>query len=243
MATAEGGADRQRARGSAGEPPGAMGRGALVVAALFVVASLAIAGIALARVGITATVPVHWGPDGQPDGYGPAWLSLLVVPVIQVGLVALLAVIPRFEPRRANLARSRRSYEIVVVGVTALLTLVQAAVAIASLGGEFDVARIIVGGTGVLFIAIGLVMPGFRPDYMAGIRTPWTLTSDMSWRKTHVLGGRLFILVGALVVMASPFLPMAALTVLYIVGLFAAVAVMVAYSYRVWKDDPDKRVT
>jgi len=218
-----------------------MGRGALVTAALFVVASVAIAAVALAQVGITATVPVHWGADGQPNGYGPAWLSLLVVPVVQVGLVVLLAVIPRFEPRRANLARSRRSYEIVVVGVAALLTLVQAAIAIATLGGEFDFSRIIVGGCGVFFIAIGLAMPGFRPNYMAGIRTPWTLTSDLSWRKTHELGGRLFVVVGGLIVVVSPFLPVIALTVVLLVGLLGAVAIMFVYSYRVWKTDPDRR--
>ena len=220
-----------------------MGRGALLAASLFVVASLAIGVVVLAQEGLTATVPVHWGVDGTPDGYGPAWLSLLVVPVMQLGLVALLAVIPRFEPRRANLARSRRSYEIVVVGVAALFTLVQASIAIATLGGAFDVSRIVIGGTGVLFIAIGLAMPGFRPNYMAGIRTPWTLTSDLSWRKTHVLGGRLFTLVGALVVVASPFVPVVALTILLVGGLLVAGAVMVAYSYRVWKSDPDKRTT
>jgi uncharacterized membrane protein len=242
MTMAERGGVRRTPGAPGTEPPGAMGRGAILAAALFVLASLAIALVALAQVGITATVPVHWGVDGQPDGYGSAWLSLLVVPVMQVGLVALLAVIPRFEPRRANLARSRRSYEIVVVGVAALFTLVQAAIAIATLGGEIDFSRIIVGGVGVFFIAIGLAMPGFRPNYMAGIRTPWTLTSDLSWRKTHVLGGRLFVLVGALIVVVSPFLNVGALTAVMLVGLLGAVAIMVVYSYRVWKTDPDKRV-
>jgi len=222
-------------------PPGPMGRGALLAAALFVLASVAIGLIALAEVGPTAMVPVHWGLDGQPDGYGPAWLSLLVVPVMQVGLVALLAVIPRLEPRRANLVRSRRSYEIVVVGVTALFTLVQAAIAIATLGGEFDLSWIVMGGSGVFFIAIGLAMPGFKPNGMAGIRTPWTLASDLSWRKTQELGGRLFVLVGALMVVASPFVPFLGLTLLFIGGLLAAVVVTVAWSYRVWKTDPDRR--
>ncbi len=238
---AAGGPGAASARGSA-PPPSPLGRGALVVAAFLVIASLAIAVVALAQVGVAATVPVHWGPDGQPDGYGPAWISLLVIPAIQVPLVALLAVMPRFEPRRRDLARSRRSYEIVVVGAMALLTLVQATIAIATLGGVFDMARIIVGAGGVFFIAIGLAMPGFRPNYMAGIRTPWTLTSDLSWRKTHELGGRLFILVGAVTLLATPFVPALALTLVFVVGLILAAVAMVAYSYRVWKTDPDKRV-
>ena len=29
-----------------------------------------------------------------------------------------------------------------------------------------------------------------------GIRTPWTLTSDLSWDRTHRVGGRLFVLEG-----------------------------------------------
>ena len=103
-------------------------------------------------------------------------------------------------------------------------------------------ARIIVGAGGVFFIAIGLAMPGFRPNYMAGIRTPWTLTSDLSWRKTHELGGRLFILVGAVTLLATPFVPALALTLVFVVGLILAAVAMVAYSYRVWKTDPDKRV-
>ena len=31
---------------------------------------------------------------------------------------------------------------------------------------------------------------------MVGIRTPWTLTSDLSWDRTHRVGGRLFVLEG-----------------------------------------------
>jgi uncharacterized membrane protein len=224
-------------------PASPLGRGALVVSIALVVASLAIAVVVLARVGVDATVPIHWGADGKPNGYGPAWLSLLLTPVIQVGLLLLLAAIPRFEPRRLNLSRSGRSYSIIVVGVMALMTLVQAAIAIATLGGQLDLTQLVIGGCGVLFIAIGLAMPGFQPNYIAGVRTPWTLTSDVSWRKTHVLAGRLFVVVGAGMLVATPFFATATLVVGMLTALVLLLVAVTAYSYRVWRTDPDRRTT
>jgi protoheme IX farnesyltransferase len=38
---------------------------------------------------------------------------------------------------------------------------------------------------------------------MFGIRTPWTLTSDRAWDKTHRLMGRLFFISGLLLVLLS----------------------------------------
>ena len=79
-----------------------------------------------------------------------------------------------------------------------------------------------------------------RQNYMFGIRTPWTLASELSWEKTHRLGGRAFVLGGIILilfVLASPKLGMTAMVIsIHVVILFIFV-----YSYRVWKSDPDKR--
>ena len=230
-----GGADAAR------PPRSPLSPAALLVSLVLLVASLAVGLVGLARVGVDATVPIHWDASGQANGWGPAWLSLLVTPAIQAGLLALLALIPRYEPRRLNLSRSGRAYSVIVVGVMALMAVVQVAVVAATLGGTFDMPVLVMGGVGVLFIAIGLVMPGFQPNYLAGIRTPWTLTSDLSWRKTHVVGGRLFVVVGAGMIVAMPFVSMFALVMGMLVGLTVMLVALFAYSYRVWKSDPDKR--
>ncbi len=229
--------------GAAPAPASPLSRGALLVSIGLLVVSLAIGVIALVKVGPTATVPIHWNASGQADGWGPAWFSLLLAPAIQVGLLALLAFIPRFEPRRLNLSRSGRAYSVIVVGVMALMTVVQVGVVMATLGVVSDMAFIVMAGVGVLFVAIGLVMPGFQPNYIAGIRTPWTLTSDLSWRKTHVVGGRVFVLVGAGMIVALPFVPTNAIVIGMLVALFVLLGGVMVYSYRVWKSDPDKRTT
>jgi uncharacterized membrane protein len=75
-----------------------------------------------------------------------------------------------------------------------------------------------------------------------GIRTPWTLTSELSWTRTHRLGGRLFVLEGiayVLVGLLRP--PPEILLVVLLGGVLLMLVVVFAYSYVVWKADPAKR--
>jgi uncharacterized membrane protein len=50
---------------------------------------------------------------------------------------------------------------------------------------------------GVLFIYIGFLMEHTEPNWFVGIRTPWTLSSETVWKKTHQKGAMLFKLAGA----------------------------------------------
>lgn len=124
----------------------------------------------------------------------------------------------------------------------ALFTLVQAGVVLASTGRDVPMALLMGMGIGILFMVIGNRMGTVRANYMFGIRTPWTLTSDLAWDKTHRLMGRLFFVSGLVLVLLSlfgrPEVVLAAMLVL--IGLILVVGF--AYSYRVWKTDPDKRV-
>ncbi|MCK7526814.1 MAG: SdpI family protein [Ignavibacteriales bacterium] len=41
---------------------------------------------------------------------------------------------------------------------------------------------------GLLFIVIGSMLRKAKRNFFIGIRTPWTLSSDYVWDKTHQLG-------------------------------------------------------
>jgi uncharacterized membrane protein len=213
-----------------------------IVAATGIAIQLVLAAWGFAQVGFDATVPNHWGPDGQVDGYGPAWLSFLMAPVVSIGIAALFGFIPRFEPRRENLRRSATAYRQLGIAVIALFTLVQVGVVLASTGRDVPMALLMGIGVGVLFMVVGNQMGTVRANYMFGVRTPWTLSSDLAWDKTHRLMGRMFFLGGLGLVLLSllgrPELVLVAMLVF--IGLILVVGY--AYSYRVWKADPDKRI-
>ena len=81
-------------------------------------------------------IPIHWGLDGQVDGYAPKEVGLSLLPVTAIAIAALLAVIPRFEPRRANLERSGKAYGAIWVAVVTLLGGVHVLMVAAALGAD-----------------------------------------------------------------------------------------------------------
>lgn len=189
-----------------------------------------------------SSIPIHWGIDGQPDVFADKTIGLFLLPLVIAGTASLLAVIPRFEPRRANLERSAKAYGATWIAAITLLALVDVLAVAAALGAEFDMTRVVMIGTGGLFIVIGNYLPKVRPNYLMGIRTPWTLASDLSWVKTHRIGGRLFVLEGAvLAVLGILGVGPETLFAAIVGGLVVLLVVVSAYSYRVWKIDPQKR--
>ena len=76
---------------------------------------------------------------------------------------------------------------------------------------------------------IGNYLGKVRSNFFFGIRTPWTLSSERSWNRTHRLGGRLFFGLG-LVAVVTPIFPWAGVVALA-VGVPVAIVFLVIYSY------------
>jgi uncharacterized membrane protein len=76
-------------------------------------------------------------------------------------------------------------------------------------------------------------MGKLRRNFWAGIRTPWTLASDVARELTHRLGGWLFVLTGLLGVIMS-FIPGLRLWG-FMAVLFIVIIVLIAYSYVIYQ--------
>ena len=87
---------------------------------------------------------------------------------------------------------------------------------------------------------IGNVLGKVRSNFVFGVRTPWTLSSDLAWNKTHRLVGRLFVLLGLAMIVVGLVGGTTAFFVLLLGGIGVVLFVAFAYSYRVWKSDPDR---
>ena len=165
-----------------------------------------------------------------------------MLPLITAGMAALLALIPRFEPRRANLERSGQAYGAIWIAVVTLLGAIHLLAVGVALGRRFDMTRLVLIGVGLLFVVIGNYLPTVRPNYLVGIRTPWTLASDLAWVRTHRVGGRLFVVEGLVMIVFGLLGARAQMLAVAVIGAIVVLLVVVfAYSYRVWKTDPNKR--
>lgn len=213
----------------------------IVEAVVAVLAMLALSAWAWAQIPANAQVPIHWGIDGRPNGYAPKEVGLLLLPVLTAGIAALLAVLPRFEPRSANLARSGGAYAQVTVGVVAVLALVHLAAILAAVGRPLDIIAIVGIAVGGLFVVIGNALGKVRSNFVFGVRTPWTLASDLAWNRTHRLVGRLFVALGLAVLAVGLTGLSTVLFAILVAGLVVVIAIAFVYSYRIWKVDPDKQ--
>jgi uncharacterized membrane protein len=187
-------------------------------------------------------IPIHWNLEGNVDGYGGKFEGLLLLPLIALGLYLLLAFLPRLGPRYANYARFETAYTVIRIGALALLALIYGFVLLWINGVELNAARVIPVIVGGLLMVIGFYLNRVEPNWFVGIRTPWTLTSDRSWRKTHELGRWVFLLMGIALILTDLLRPTlgAELILMLILG---GTVVLVAYSYLIWREDRDGEST
>jgi uncharacterized membrane protein len=80
-----------------------------------------------------------------------------------------------------------------------------------------------------------------RPNFTLGVRTPWTLSSDIAWDKTHRLSGLLMVVWGGALLASAGLAPAAYGLAIAAGGGLALAVVSIVASYLYWREAPDKR--
>ena len=199
--------------------------------ALFIVASCAFSIAVFSR--LPASVPVHWGVSGEPNRYGSRLEAAFLMPAIMLVLFGVLVWYPSRDPRAANIAKFRGAYDTVIAATLAFMAGVHVIALGTSLGWQIPLNTVILAGVGVLFVLVGNLLPRARSNFIFGIRTPWTLSSDTVWTRSHRLGGYLMVGAGLLTIGAA-FLAPPLNVLIAVVSLIAAGLIPVVYSYVLW---------
>jgi len=179
-------------------------------------------------------VASHWGATGEVNGYMSSFWGAFLVPLMTLGLFLLFMAIPNIDPLRANIATFRETYNTFILLFILYMYYIQALTLAWNLGYDnFDMGQAIMPAIGLLFIFLGVLIRKAKRNFFIGIRTPWTLSSDTVWAKTHALGSKMFIGAGILSLLAIP-LGENGIWLFFILILVAAI-VPIVYSYVLWK--------
>ena len=184
-------------------------------------------------------VPTHYDIRGVPNDYGPKWIATALFPAMLLVLWGIMRGLPKIDPRRANYARMESTYDLVVNLVLTMITALHLIFLRGAMAGGAPLIRLIPAVIGVSFIVMGNVMPRARPNWWFGIRTPWTLSNDRVWERTHRVGGYVMAATGVLAIMAAFFSNPFAILALAVIGIAMSVWLM-AYSYYAWKQETAK---
>ncbi|NNU90026.1 MULTISPECIES: SdpI family protein [Anoxybacillus] len=148
---------------------------------------------------LPSEVAIHWNAAGEADGFTNKWWGALLLPILLTGIVALIVFLPKVDPRKENYEKFEKVYRIFLHVFILFLFSIHVVTLAYNLGFPVQVDIVVPIGVGVLFIVLGNYMPKIKPNYFIGIRTPWTLENEVVWQKTHRVGGKVFVIMGVLI--------------------------------------------
>jgi uncharacterized membrane protein len=171
----------------------------------------------------------HWNAAGDVNGYMSKFWGLFLIPVISAVLLFVFLAIPNLDPLKKNIESFIEYYYGFVLVIIFFMLYIYGLTLFWNLGHMFDMGTAITPALGVLFYFTGVLVSKAKRNYFIGIRTPWTLSSDKVWDKTHKFGGKLFKIAGIVCILGVFFGDAAIWFVM--LSIMAAAIISVAYSY------------
>jgi len=179
-----------------------------------------------------AKMASHWNAKGQVDGYMSKFWGAFLMPFVLVGIALLFLAIPKIDPLKANIKKFRKYYDGFIIIFLIFMFSVHTQVILWNLGTKISFNLILPIGIGILFYYVGILCENAKRNWFIGIRTPWTLSNEKVWDKTHKIGGKLFKIAGLIALVGIFFKTLAVFFIVVpvlLVGIFTVVYSYVEY--------------
>ncbi len=179
-------------------------------------------------------VPIHWNASGQVDNYGSRLVGAFIGPIVLLGMYILFLLLPLIDPKKERYEQFAKIYRLIRMYIMLAMFGIFLIASLNGLGYNIRVEIWVPVLIGIMFMAMGNYFGKIKANWFIGIRTPWTLSSDEVWNKTHRLGGKLFMLMGILMIF-TPLFPVKSLLWVLIVPVSLIAIIPIVYSYVLYK--------
>ncbi len=183
-------------------------------------------------------IPTHFGFDGKPNDWSHKTMYAFLIPGLNVGIYLLMTFIPFIDPKK-KLEIMGNKYFRLKLFTTLFIAIISLFIVRSAITGTVGDSTVLFCVLGAFFMLIGNYLQRAAPNYFVGFRTPWSLENEVVWKKTHLLGGRLYFIAGLLTIVSSliikeRFAP-------YFAGIIITASVIpTIYSYIVYKQEMRK---
>ncbi|MCD6450359.1 MAG: SdpI family protein [Thermotogaceae bacterium] len=171
----------------------------------------------------------HWSAKGEVDGYTSKFFGLFFLPFVFAGLALLFVLIPKIDPLKENIEKFRKYYDGFIILFSIYMVAMHFQIILWNVGIKINPGVFIAIGMGVLLFYIGILCENSKRNWFIGIRTPWTLSSEIVWEKTHKIGGKLFKIAGIITFIGAFFPNWAVLFI--IIPVISVTIYVIVYSY------------
>jgi len=181
----------------------------------------------------------HWNMKGEVDGYiSKSWASFLM-PIISLVLALLFLFIPKIDPFKENIKKFKGYFEGFIIIILLFLLYIYLLAIFWNLGFRFDMNYFMIPAFALLLYYAGILVEKAKRNWFIGIRTPWTLSSEQVWDKTHKLGGKLFKASAVIVLLGILFVDYVFYFV--IIPIIALLVFSFLYSYLEYQKEISKK--
>ncbi len=177
------------------------------------------------------SVPIHFGPNGEPDDYAGRAVAVFVMPLVMLAFHWICMLGTAADPKNANIDGKALGLVLWICPIISLL--VNGVIYVTALSITINIMMIFGLFFGCLFVVIGNYLPKCRQSYTLGIKLPWTLNDENNWNRTHRFAGRLWT-VGGLLTIVTAFLGDAFIFV-FLGLVLLMVIIPTVYSYCLYK--------
>ena len=177
----------------------------------------------------------HWDANGSVDGYMPKLWGLFLLPVISAILFLVYMLIPKIDPLKGNIEKFRGHFDVFILLLFVFLFYVHMLTMLWNLSYRFNIIQLLAPAFGLIIYYAGIMMENAKQNWFIGVRTPWTLSSEVVWDKTNKLAGKLFKVAGVLAAMGLIF-PKSAIFLILVPVILAAVYPII-YSYQKYQQE------
>lgn len=181
-------------------------------------------------------VPMHWGINGEVDGWESKTRAVFFMPCFCAAMQLFLLVMTSIDPRKK--AIHRKPMMVVIWLIPVLSLVMNVAVYLIALGFKVNMVEIILILLGVFFVLIGNYMPKLKKNYTVGIKVPWTLNSEENWIRTHRFGGKVYVVTGIVCIISGLLVNLIGENVAFVVimiVIFSGSFLTMGYSYWLYK--------
>ena len=175
----------------------------------------------------------HWNAKGEVDGYMTKFWGTFLMPLIMIFMLFLFLLIPRIDPLKKNIEKFRKYYDGFILVFLFFFLYIYLLTLFHNMGCQFNMGQLMLPAMGFLLYYCGILIKNAKRNWFIGIRTPWTLSSDRVWNKTHRLGAILYKIAGIIALVGILF-PNYILWILF-VPLIGFSIFLIFYSYFEYK--------
>jgi uncharacterized membrane protein len=143
------------------------------------------AGVVIAHVPANFAFPAHWRGSAA-DILWPRDVAIAVAPVVQAALLVAFYGLGRLLTKN-HFAKTQHIFDPLLTVALCTAAACQLALVFLAIGSDLDLFRVTAFGLAATLLVFAAVIFDAERHTYAGLRMPWPIRSERTWRIVHVL--------------------------------------------------------